>query len=81
MITVESSFALVKRGVVGVCHSASKENLRRYLAHYRGDAISGGEAADAQCPSISCLKQRRRSRSSAAQRPNGSRSWIDGKMP
>jgi hypothetical protein len=33
-ITVESSFALVKRGMIGIHHAVSKKHLHRYLAHY-----------------------------------------------
>lgn len=31
--TVESSFALLKRGIVGIYHNVSKEHLNRYLWH------------------------------------------------
>lgn len=30
--TVESSFALVKRGIIGVYHNVSREHLHRYIA-------------------------------------------------
>ena len=32
--TIESSFALVKRGLIGIHHAVSKRHLHRYLAHY-----------------------------------------------
>lgn len=32
--TVESSFALVKRGIIGVYHNVSREHLHRYIAQY-----------------------------------------------
>lgn len=32
--TAESSFALIKRGLIGVYHAVSKEHLHRYLAEY-----------------------------------------------
>jgi transposase-like protein len=32
--SIESSFAIVKRGIIGVHHAVSKEHLHRYLAHY-----------------------------------------------
>jgi len=32
--TAESSFALVKRGIVGVYHNVSREHLHRYIAQY-----------------------------------------------
>jgi transposase-like protein len=32
--TIESSFALIKRGMIGIHHSVSKKHLHRYLAHY-----------------------------------------------
>ena len=32
--TIESSFALVKRGLIGIHHAVSKKHLHRYLAHY-----------------------------------------------
>jgi transposase-like protein len=32
--TIESSFALIKRGMMGIHHSVSKKHLHRYLAHY-----------------------------------------------
>jgi transposase-like protein len=32
--TMESSFAIVKRGLIGIHHAVSKEHLHRYLAHY-----------------------------------------------
>jgi transposase-like protein len=32
--TIESSFALVKRGMIGIHHAVSKKHLHRYLAHY-----------------------------------------------
>jgi transposase-like protein len=32
--TIESSFALIKRGLMGIHHAVSKKHLHRYLAHY-----------------------------------------------
>lgn len=32
--TVESSFALVKRGLIGVYHNVSREHLHRYIDQY-----------------------------------------------
>jgi transposase-like protein len=32
--TIESSFAILKRGINGIHHAVSKEHLHRYLAHY-----------------------------------------------
>jgi transposase-like protein len=32
--TVESSFALVKRGIVGIYHNVSKKHLHRYIWQY-----------------------------------------------
>ncbi len=32
--TIESSFSLIKRGLVGIHHAVSKEHLHRYLAHW-----------------------------------------------
>jgi transposase-like protein len=32
--TIESSFALIKRGMMGIHHAVSKKHLHRYLAHY-----------------------------------------------
>ncbi|HEX4053580.1 MAG TPA: IS1595 family transposase [Tepidisphaeraceae bacterium] len=32
--TIESSFAIVKRGLMGIHHAVSKKHLHRYLAHY-----------------------------------------------
>jgi transposase-like protein len=32
--TIESSFSLVKRGLMGIHHAVSKEHLHRYLAHW-----------------------------------------------
>jgi hypothetical protein len=45
--TVESSHALVKRGIVGVYHNVSKEYLHRYLWHFdivwNGRKMNDGE--------------------------------------
>ena len=32
--TIESSFAILKRGLIGIHHAVSKKHLHRYLAHY-----------------------------------------------
>jgi transposase-like protein len=32
--TIESSFAIIKRGLIGIHHAVSKKHLHRYLAHY-----------------------------------------------
>jgi hypothetical protein len=32
--TAESGFALIKRGLMGIHHAASKRHLHRYVAHY-----------------------------------------------
>ena len=32
--TVESSFAIIKRGIVGIYHNVSKEHLDRYIAQF-----------------------------------------------
>jgi transposase-like protein len=32
--TIESSFALIKRGMIGIHHAVSKKHLPKYLAHY-----------------------------------------------
>ena len=45
--TVESYFAIVKRGLSGIYHSVSKKHLHRYLAEYEfrynGRKLSDGE--------------------------------------
>ena len=45
--TAESSFALVKRGIVGVYHNVSKEYLHRYLWQFdflwNGRKLNDGE--------------------------------------
>jgi hypothetical protein len=45
--TIESSFALIKRGMIGVHHAVSKKHLHRYLAHYdflwNGRKLNDGE--------------------------------------
>jgi transposase-like protein len=45
--TIEASFAIVKRGLMGVHHAVSREHLHRYLAHYdflwNGRKLNDGE--------------------------------------
>jgi hypothetical protein len=45
--TMESSFAIFKRGLIGIHHAVSKEHLHRYLAHYdflwNGRKLNDGE--------------------------------------
>lgn len=45
--SIESSFALVKRGLIGIHHAVSKKHLHRYLAHYdflwNGRKLNDGE--------------------------------------
>jgi ISXO2-like transposase domain len=45
--TIESSFAIVKRGLMGIHHAVSKKHLHRYLAHYdflwNGRKMNDGE--------------------------------------
>ena len=49
--TIESSFAILKRGLMGIHHAVSKDHLHRYLAHYdflwNTRKLNDGERADA----------------------------------
>ncbi|MDP9174751.1 MAG: IS1595 family transposase [Planctomycetota bacterium] len=45
--TIESSFATIKRGLMGIRHAVSKKHLHRYMAHYdflwNGRKLNDGE--------------------------------------
>lgn len=49
--TAESSFALIKRGLMGVYHAVSKKHLPRYLSEFdfrwNHRRLNGGECTDA----------------------------------